>query len=170
MSRISSEFYAQDVLAVAPLLLGKFLCHRLGDGSVLRGRITETEAYRANDTACHANRGRTPRNAVMFLPGGFSYVYLCYGVHNLFNVITGDEDDPQGVLIRSIQGVPGPGRLTKSLKIDRTLNALDLRKSDVLWLEDDEFVPPQILTTPRVGIGYANKEDQARLWRYYYVE
>jgi len=168
MSRISPEFYAQDVLVVAPLLLGKLLCRRLDDGSILRRRITETEAYRADDTACHASRGRTPRNTVMFLPGGFSYVYLCYGVHNLFNVITGDEDNPQGALIRGIQGMSGPGRVTKALQIDRAHNALDLRESDVLWLEDDEFVPAQIQTTPRIGIGYASPEDQERLWRYYY--
>jgi len=164
--RLPPDFYAQDVLAAAPALLGKVLCHKLDDGSILRGRITETEAYRANDTACHANRGKTPRNAVMFAPGGWSYVYLCYGMHNLLNVITGDEDDPQGVLVRGIAGFKGPGRVTKALQITRAHNQLDLRSSDVLWIEDDGVAPGEIHTAPRVGIGYASEEDQARLWRF----
>lgn len=167
MSRILSEFYAQDVLTVAPLLLGKLICRRLNDGSILRGRINDVEAYRADDTACHAYRGRTPRNNVMFEQGGFSYVYLCYGIHNLLNVVTGNEGDPQGVMIRGIKGVYGPGRVTKALQIDRTHNAVDLRKSDLLWLEDDGFVPTQILTAPRIGIDYASEIDRARLWRFF---
>ena len=165
--KLPPDFYAQDVLAAAPALLGKLLCHRLADGTVLRRRITETEAYCANDTACHAHRGRTPRNAVMFAPGGLSYVYLCYGMHELFNIVTGDEDDPQAVLIRGVEGAPGPGRATKALQITRAHNKLDLRMSDILWLEDDGFVPGKILTAPRIGIGSASAEDQARLWRFY---
>ena len=166
--KLSPEFYAQDVLTAAPALLGKILCHRLTDGTVLRGRINETEAYCANDTACHAHRGKTPRNAVMFEPGGFSYVYLCYGVHELFNVVVGDEDDPQAVLIRGVEGAIGPGRATKALQITRAHNQLDLRSSDILWIEDDGFVPSEVLTSPRIGIGSASVEDQARLWRWYY--
>jgi len=164
--RLSPEFYTQDVTTAAPALLGKVLCHRLDDGTVLRGRITETEAYAANDTACHAHRGRTPRNAVMFAAGGLSYVYLCYGMHNLLNVVTGDDGDAQAVLVRGIEGYPGPGRLTKHLQITRAHNALDLRTSSVLWLEDDGYVPGEIRTAPRVGIGYASEEDQARRWRF----
>ena len=169
MTRLTPEFYAQDVLVASPALLGKVLCHRLEDGTILRGRITETEAYRANDTACHASRGKTPRNAVMFAPGGVSYVYLCYGIHNLLNIITGEEDDPQGVLIRGVAGSPGPGRVTKALQITRAHNQLDLRTSETLWLEDDGFAPESIQLAKRVGIGYASEEDQARLWRYYYT-
>jgi len=165
--RLSPAFFAQDVITVAPALLGKVLCHRLPNGTVLRGRITETEAYMANDTACHAHRGRTPRNAVMFAAGGLSYVYLCYGIHNLLNVVTGADGDAQAALLRGIEGYPGPGRLTKHLQITRAHNALDLRTSDMLWLEDDGFVPDEIHTAPRVGIGYASEEDQARLWRWY---
>jgi len=168
MNRLSAEFYKQDVLAAAPLLLGKLLCRRLDDGSILRARINDVEAYRADDTACHAYRGRTPRNAVMFKPGGFSYVYLCYGIHNLLNVVTGNEGDPQGVMIRGIHGVYGPGRVTKALKIDRTHNAIDLRESKIIWLENDGFIPKKILTAPRIGIGYASTKDQARLWRFYF--
>jgi len=164
--RLTSTFFNQDATTAAPALLGKLLCRHLPDGAVLRGRITETEAYMANDTACHAHRGRTPRNAVMFAAGGLSYVYLCYGLHNLFNVVTGADGDAQAVLVRGIEGYPGPGRLTKQLQITREHNALDLRTSDLLWLEDDGFVPGEIRTAPRVGIGYASAEDQARLWRF----
>jgi len=168
MNRLSPAFYAQDVLAAAPALLGKLLCRRLDDGTVLRARITETEAYRGeDDSACHASRGRTPRNAVMYRPGGCSYVYLCYGMHNLLNVITGGEGEPQGVLIRGVEGAKGPGRVTKSMQIDRALNAVDLLSSEQLWLEDDGFVPAQVRTAPRVGIAYASAEDQAKQWRFY---
>jgi len=167
--RLPSAFYAQDVLTASPALLGKLLCHHLDDGTILRGRITETEAYRGTqDTACHASRGHTPRNSVMFFPGGYSYVYLCYGVHSLLNVITGEKGEPQGVLIRGIEGAKGPGLATKAMQVTRAHNALDLRVSDQLWIEDDGYKPGEILTAPRVGIGYASAEDQARLWRFYY--
>jgi len=167
MHRIDPAFYARDVLNVAPALLGKLLCRRLPDGAVLRRRITETEAYRGeDDTACHARAGKTRRTAVMFGPGGFSYVYLCYGMHNLINIVTGAQGQPQAALIRGVEAHPGPGRLTKAMSIDRALNGLDMRASDVLWLEDDGFAPGSVLTGPRVGIGYASAEDQAREWRF----
>ena len=166
--KLPPDFYTQHALTAAPSLLGKVLCHKLADGTVLRGRINETEAYCANDTACHAHRGKTPRNAVMFAPGGLSYVYLCYGIHELFNVITGAEDDPQAVLIRGVEGASGPGRATKALQISRAHNKLDLRDSELLWIEDDGFAPAEILTAPRIGIGSASAEDQARLWRFFY--
>jgi len=171
MTRLPPSFYTQDVLIAAPALLGKLLCRRLEDDTVLRRRITETEAYRGEaDTACHASRGRTPRNAVLYRAGGFSYVYLCYGIRNLLNIITGKEGEPQGVLIRGVEGAPGPGRITKLLQINRELNAIDLRDSDQLWLEDDGFPPPELLTAPRIGISYASAEDQARPWRFFCKE
>ena len=167
MHRIDPAFYARDVLDAAPALLGKLLCRRLPDGTVLRRRITETEAYRGrDDTACHARAGKTRRTAVMFGPGGFSYVYLCYGIHCLLNIVTGEDGQPQAALIRGVEGLPGPGRVTKAMSIDRALNGVDMRVSAVLWLEDDGFAPPRILTAPRVGIGYASQEDQARPWRF----
>jgi len=166
--RIDSAFYAQDVLLAAPALLGKLLCRRLPDGTVLRRRVTETEAYRgAEDTACHAHKGKTNRTAVMFEPGGRSYVYLCYGIHSLLNIVTGPADMPQAALIRAVEGAAGPGRAARAMQIDRALNGVDMRVSDVLWLEDDGFAPTQILTAKRVGIGYASEEDQARPWRFY---
>jgi len=165
--RLSNELYKQDVLDVAPALLGKIICRRISEHEVLRYRITETEAYRGmEDTACHARAGKTNRTAVMFGPGGVAYVYLCYGIHNLLNVITGAEGEPQGVMIRCVEGHPGPGKLTKAMQIDRSLNCHDMRGSNELWIEDDGFAPAKILTAPRVGIGYASEEDQAKPWRF----
>jgi len=165
--RINPAFYARDVLDAAPALLGKLLCRRLPDGTVLRRRITETEAYRGqDDTACHARAGKTRRTAVMFGPGGFSYVYLCYGIHCLLNIVTGEDGQPQAALIRGVEGCPGPGRVTKAMAIDRELNGIDMRVSELLWLEDDGFVPASIVTGPRVGIGYASEEDREREWRF----
>ena len=113
--------FSDDALALAPRLLGKFLCRRLADGTVLRRRITETEAYFGEeDTACHAHKGRTPRTDVMYSPGGCAYVYLCYGMHEMLNVVTGREGRPEAVLIRGVEGAEGPGRLTKALHVDRS--------------------------------------------------
>ena len=120
--------FSADALALAPRLLGKFLCRRLADGTVLRRRITETEAYFGEeDTACHAHKGRTPRTDVLYAAGGCAYVYLCYGMHELFNVVTGPEGHPEAVLIRGVEGAKGPGRLTKLLHITRAFNRMNLR-------------------------------------------
>ena len=102
----------------------------------------------------------------MFEPGGYSYVYLCYGMHSLLNIVTGPADMPQAALVRGVEGARGPGRVTKAMQIDRALNHLDMRASDVLWLEDGDAASPHIVTSPRVGIGYASEEDRARLWRF----
>ncbi len=167
MSRLDLSFFHRDCLEVAPELVGKLLCHRLPDGSLLRLRISETEAYRGEeDTACHAHKGLTPRTQVLYGPPGVLYIYLCYGIHNLLNVVTGEDGTPQGVLIRACQGAPGPGMLTKRLQLDRTLHGVSLAEcGDVFWLEDDG-IRPAITAKPRVGIGYASPEDQARLWRF----
>jgi len=166
--RVPDEFFAQDVLDAAPALLGKIICRRISENEVLRMRITETEAYRGReDTACHASKGMTKRTAVMFEPGGAAYVYLCYGMHSLLNIVTGAAGEPQAALIRGVEGYPGPGRLTKAMGIDRALNGHDMRGSDTLWLEEDSLsASPRIRTAPRVGIAYASAEDQARLWRF----
>lgn len=164
--KIQQNFYLKSAETLAPLLLGKFLCRKLDSGEALRLRITETEAYVGEcDTACHAYRGKTPRNSVMYEQGGVAYIYLCYGIHNLLNVVTGDIDAPEAVLIRGVEGFNGPGKLTKAMQIDRALNAVDLTKSDKLWLEDDgtQF---EYTTTPRIGIDYASEKDKARLWRF----
>ena len=148
----------------AEALVGLMLVRRLPDGRVIRARITETEAYfRQTDTACHARFGRTKRSEVLYHRAGTIYVYLCYGIHWMLNLVTGPEDDPQAVLIRGVEGASGPGRVTKYLGIDGSLN--DTALGEELWLEDDGF-RPALQRTGRVGIGYASAEDQARLWRF----
>ena len=164
--RLQREFFSRDCLEVAPELVGKVLACRQEDGQVLRLRICETEAYRGeSDTACHASHGRTKRTEVLYMGPGTIYVYLCYGIHWLLNVITGQVDQPQGVLIRACAEAPGPGRLTKALGVTGELNRQDIVTSPVLWLEDDGF-RCTILTDKRVGIGYAAQADQDRLWRF----
>ena len=161
---LTKSFYKQSADHLAPLLLGKLLCRRIGD-DITRLKITETEAYVGeSDTACHAHKGRTKRTDVMYEAGGVSYVYLCYGIHHLLNVVTGRVDEPEAVLIRSVEGIVGPGRLTKALQIDMALNRVDLTDSDVLWLEDGEQLP--YITSPRIGIDYADEEDRLRHWRF----
>ncbi len=165
--RLDEAFYRQDVLIAAPALLGKLLCRAEPDGTVRRMRITETEAYRGEeDTACHAHKGKTARTAVMFQPGGVAYIYLCYGIHALLNIVTGENEQPQAALIRSVESFSGPGRLTRAMGIGLDLNGQDLLRSDLLWVEDDGFRPRSIETAPRVGIAYAAQEDQMRPWRY----
>lgn len=160
------SFYARDCLEVGPELVGKLLCRRLPDGQVRRLRILETEAYRGQeDTACHAHRGRTKRTEVLYAAPGTLYVYLCYGIHWLLNIVTGREGEPQAVLIRSCQGAEGPGRLTRALGIQGDFNRRSILDGGELWLEDDGF-SCAVRQAPRVGIGYASPEDQARPWRY----
>jgi DNA-3-methyladenine glycosylase len=165
MKRLDEPFFHRDCLAVAPDLVGKLLVHQTPSG-ILRLRISETEAYRGEeDTACHAHKGRTPRNEVLYGEAGTIYLYLCYGVHWLMNVITGEVGQPQGVLIRACLDANGPGKLTKQLQLTGTMNRSHICRQDTLWIEDDgkryEIVPKK-----RVGIGYAAKEDQDRLWRF----
>ena len=150
--------------SAAEALVGKLLVRRFPDGRELAARITETEAYfRETDTACHARFGRTKRSEVLYRPAGTIYVYLCYGIHWMLNLVTGPEDDPQAVLIRGVEGASGPGRVTKYLGVDGSMN--DTRLGGALDLRDDGCAPG-ILRAPRVGIGYASPEDQARLWRF----
>lgn len=164
--RIDNEFYFQNADIVAPKLVGKVLCLCRDSEEVLRMRITETECYMGvSDTACHASKGKTTRNSALWQEGGYSYVYLCYGMYDMFNIITGAEDDPQGVLIRGVEGYMGPGKFTKYCGLDRSLNRIDMKTSGVLWLEDDGF-EPEIVLSERIGIGYATKEDRERLWRF----
>jgi len=168
MPPLPPDFYAQNAVDLAPQLLGCTLCRRLGD-EVLRLTVTETEAYQGSeDSACHAHRGQTPRNALMYQKGGVAYVYLCYGIHHLLNVISGPAGHPQGVLLRggvsADRRYDGPGRLTRALHITREQNGCELIGGEVLWLEQGTPLPYR--TAPRVGIGYATAEDQARLWRF----
>lgn len=164
--RLDRDFFARDALEVAPDLLGKALVTSAPDGAPRRLIITETEVYRGeDDTACHAHRGRTKRTEMLYRPGGAVYVYLCYGIHWLMNVITGPEDFPQGVLIRACKGFDGPGKLTKYLGITGALNGADIASSPLIRIED-EGREVYITTDKRVGIAYAQKADRDRLWRF----
>ena len=159
------DFFHRECPAVAAELVGKLLVRKTPEGEI-RLRITETEAYCGeSDTACHAHKGRTKRTEVMYSRAGTAYIYLCYGIHWLLNIVTGDEDDPQAVLIRACAEAPGPGRLTKALGITGDLNRADITRSEALWIEDDGFACG-VATDRRVGIGYASREDQDRLWRF----
>ncbi|MCK9479432.1 MAG: DNA-3-methyladenine glycosylase [Firmicutes bacterium] len=162
---MTKKFYIRPATETAPLLLGKFLC-RNAEGNVIKRRITETEIYFGeDDTACHARSGVTRRTWPLYEQGGIAYVYLCYGIHNLFNVVTGEKGFPQAVLIRGVEGFDGPGKLTKHMKIDRSLNAVCLVGSNEIWLEDDGFLP-KFNATKRIGIDYASEHDRNRLWRF----
>ena len=165
MEKLTYEFYHRPCLQVAQDLVGKWLVRRLPSGEVLRLRISETEAYCGEaDTACHAHKGRTKRTEVLYADAGTIYIYLCYGMHWLLNVVTGDAEDPQAVLIRACVDAPGPGRLTKALGITGELNRGSIC-ADTLWIEDDGS-KCAVVTDKRVGIGYAVKEDQDRPWRF----
>lgn len=164
--RLNKSFYIQDALEVAPALLGKLLVRRLDDGELIKVRIDETEVYRGEeDAACHARFGKTGRSSIMYESGGPAYIYMIYGLHFLLNVVSGKEDDPQAVLIRTTFEYNGPARLTKALKIDKNLNGIDLAQSNELWIEDDGY-PAEYITAPRVGIDYAAEPYKSIKWRY----
>jgi DNA-3-methyladenine glycosylase len=162
---LTADDYRSASPVLAPRLLGTFLCRRIR-GRVSRRRITETEAYYGEgDTACHARRGKTARTGIMYQYGGFAYVYLCYGIHWMLNVVSGPADFPEAVLIRGIEDFNGPGRLTKALQISKALNGENLVLSERLWIEDDGCRPPYD-ASKRIGIDYASEEDKNRLWRF----
>ena len=162
---LSKEYFLRPATELAPELLGKILCRKT-ENKVIKLRILETECYFGEeDTACHAHKGKTERTSIMYDAGGNAYVYLCYGIHHLLNIVSGAEGHPEAVLIRGVEGYCGPGKLTKALQIDRSLNAIDLTASDELWLEDDGTTLP-FVTTPRIGIDYADPCDRDRLWRF----
>ena len=154
---------------MAPSLIGKLLCRKIvvnGQESVIKLRITETECYFGeDDTACHAHKGKTERTKIMYHSGGVAYVYLCYGIHSLLNIVSGPEDFPEAVLIRGVEGYNGPGKLTKALAIDRSLNGEELMTSERMWLEDDGFSASYTIGK-RIGIDYATEEYRDILWRY----
>jgi len=165
MSRLDREFFTRDVLLVAPELLGKILTCRVDD-DLLRCRITETEAYRgAEDLACHAAKGRTARTESMFRNGGELYVYLIYGMYWMLNVVTGRENEPQAALIRGLEGLYGPGRITRKLRIDKSFYGEDLCSSSRVWIEDDGC-RPAFSAGERIGIDYAG-EWKNKPWRFF---
>lgn len=183
-----SWFEGTDVVQMARALLGKIIVTEF-DGIRTSGRISETEAYAGeSDRASHCYGGRrTARTEIMYGAGGFAYVYLCYGIHHLFNVITNKEEMPQVVLIRAIQPLEGvelirerlgkavtvpvhklaggPGLVTKALGIRTAHTGLALDKLISIW--DDGYIPEEILTGPRIGIDYA-QEDKDLPYRFLY--
>jgi len=184
--KLNESFYqGNNVVKIAKELLGKGLFTKINN-KTLGGMIVETEAYSHVEKGCHAyQKKKTIRNEVMFKHGGHAYVYVCYGIHNLFNVVTNEEDEADAVLIRALEPVKGiewmkknsntsnekritsgPGKLTKALGIDRSHNA-DLLWSEHIWLEDLGIIIPkrQIVSSPRIGIDYAG-EDALLPWRF----
>ena len=162
---LDKEFFGRPATELAPLLIGKLLCGNV-ENNIEKRRITETECYFGEeDTACHARRGRTERTKVMYEAGGVSYIYLCYGIHYLLNIVTGEKGHPEAVLIRGVESAPGPGLVTKALFIDKSLNGKELCPSNGLWIEDDGF-KADFTAGKRVGISYASQQDQDRLWRF----
>ena len=163
---LNKDYFLSPATVIAPDLLGKILCRRTENG-VIRAKITETECYFGEeDTACHAHKGKTERTKVMYESGGVTYVYLCYGMHAMLNIVTGDKEHPEAVLIRGVDGANGPGRATKFLHITTKDNALPLTESSGIWIEDDGTPSPEYTSLPRVGIDYASEEDRDRPWRF----
>jgi DNA-3-methyladenine glycosylase len=183
--RLALEFFQRSkVTQIARELLGKVLITRT-DGKITAGLIVESEAYSWRERGCHAfNNKRTSRNEVMFGPGGFAYVYLCYGIHHLFNVVTNAEDRAEAVLIRALEPLQGtelmrermqvdringitsgPGKLTRALGIDRSFNGKFLLGEDI-WIEEGTMIKPrEIVSSRRIGIDYAGK-DALLPWRF----
>lgn len=165
-NRLPAAFFQQNVIEVAPQLVGKILVRNFGSGGISRYIITDVEAYSGDgDLACHASGGKTPRTEVMFREGGLVYVYLIYGIHWLLNFVTGKAGDASAVLIRGLEGIDGPGRVGKILCMDKSFYGENLGTSPRLWVEDP-LKPVKYTTLPRVGIDYAGEPWVSMPWRY----
>ncbi|MEO5979508.1 MAG: DNA-3-methyladenine glycosylase [Chryseolinea sp.] len=185
--KLTESFYRRtNVVKIARDLLGKVLYTSI-NGIITGGMIVETEAYSWKERGSHAyGAKKTERNSIMFAEGGHSYVYLCYGIHHLFNVVTNTTDTAEAVLVRALQPITGedfmlerrgkiqhnihltsgPGKLTKALGIDRKWNGKYLLDNDI-WIEDlgEKVSNKAIDATPRIGIDYAG-EDAKLPWRF----
>lgn len=154
--KLAESFFQRDALEVAPELLGKYLVRRYDNGNIHRFRITDVEVYKGEeDKACHASKGRTKRTEIMYDAGGKVYVYLIYGLYWLLNIITGKENEPQGIMIRGVEEIDGPGRIGKYLALNSSFYG-ELITGDRLWIEDSDE-KPKYKTAPRVGIDYAGE-------------
>jgi DNA-3-methyladenine glycosylase len=179
--KLPELFYLDnDVVKLSKALIGKYLFTCI-DGIITGGYIVETEAYNGVvDRASHAYGDRnTPRTKTMYLQGGIAYVYLCYGIHEMFNIVTSPAGTPRAILIRAIEPTEGidammhrrkmevlkptitrgPGSVAKALGISRAINAISLQ-SDTLWLEDRGLIFPDdaIAAGPRIGVDYAGND------------
>ena len=167
------QFYDRDAQAVARDLLGTVILRRR-DGIEQLARIVETEAYLGpHDLAAHSARGRTARTEVMFGPPGHAYVYLIYGIHHCFNVVTGPAGEAAAVLIRAVEPLAnvtertsGPGLLCRALGIDRHLNGTDLLGNDIRIVAPARRARPTVVRRPRIGVDYAGRWAR-RLLRFY---
>lgn len=163
------EWSSKKTPDLAPQLLGQYLIRKDPQGTIHTYHINEIEIYHGlQDRASHAHRGRTPRNEVMFGPPGHWYVYLCYGVHWLLNLVTGPPEFPAALLIRGVEGISGPGRLTKKLQIDGSLNRQPAHPDSGLWIARSERPLPrrEIVRSPRIGIAYAGAHWAQKPWRW----
>ena len=149
-------FFDQPSLEIAPKILGAKLCHRVKDGMIQKFTICETEAYHGtDDLASHASKGKNEKNKLMFGPSNIWYLYLCYGVHWMLNLVTDREGAPSAVFIRATLEVQGPGRLTRNLFLDKSYSGTPNHPSANLWLEKNSAQPEKIQSGPRVGISGA---------------
>lgn len=158
---LDKNFFARDTKKVAKDLLGKFLVRKINNKEISL-MITEVEVYDGfKDKASHAHKGKTKRTEVMFSHPGTIYVYLCYGMYFMLNIVTREKDYPAAILIRGVKNenlnLNGPGKLSKFLKINRNLNNKLVRKSSGLWFEDRgiKINNSKIKETPRIGVSYA---------------
>ncbi len=164
--KLDQSFFCRDALTIAPGILGKTLVRILPDGQRLSFPVTEVEVYLGSgDLACHASKGITERNRVMFDRGGVIYMYLIYGMHWMFNIVTGNEGHPEALLIRGVGTIAGPGRVTRQLQMGRDFYGEDLVTSERIWLEDGPLIE-KITTGPRVGINYAGEPWVSMPWRF----
>ncbi|MDD3150791.1 MAG: DNA-3-methyladenine glycosylase [Candidatus Gastranaerophilales bacterium] len=170
MNILTKDFYTEDTLKVAKNLLGCTLHRKIGN-KILSGIIVETEAYKQNDPACHAYRGKTPRAATLFKSPGLSYVYFVYGMYHCVNVVTEPEETAGAVLIRALEplgelsNTNGPAKLCREMNISRELNEVDMTcLKSPLWIEKGNNIPNHsITTTTRIGI----KQAAEFPWRFY---
>lgn len=164
--RLGRVFFERDVLEVAPDLLGNYIMF-VKNNSVEKYKITEVEAYRGEeDKASHASKGRTSRTEIMYHNGGYIYVYLIYGMYWMLNFVTGEPDNPQAVLIRGVERLNGPGKLTRELGIDKSFYGEDLVTSNRIWLVNGESTSTYE-TSKRIGVEYAGNPWKDKPWRFY---
>ena len=164
---LNRDFFLQNPMDAAKQLVGAHFCCKLQDDYIFRARICELELYTETEKGCHAFGGKcTAKNDAMFLLGGHTYVYLCYGMYNMLNIVLEKEGVASAVLIRALEhnGCEGPGKLTRFLGITRADNKIDLCNSKKMWIEPLDSAP-EIVSGKRIGIDYAGLDAELP-WRF----